>query len=119
MRLRRMRNGRTIIHHFMNPDTPISMLARTVFLAASVFAFAQTQAQTPAAAGTFVSTLGRDTIQIERYTRTGDKLEGDIVRRAPRVQIVHYVADLATGRVKGMSVSTRRYGTDAATAPVF
>ncbi|HKY96984.1 MAG TPA: DUF2911 domain-containing protein [Gemmatimonadaceae bacterium] len=103
----------------MNLDTRFSMLARTVFLAASVFAFAHAGAQAPATTGIFVSTLGSDTIQVERYTRTGDKLEGDIVRRAPRVQVVHYVADLATGRVKGMSVSTRRYGADAATAPVF
>jgi hypothetical protein len=95
------------------------MLARTGLIAASVLAFAQAGAQTPASTGIFVSTLGRDTIQIERYTRSGDKLEGDIVRRAPRVQIVHYVADLGTGRVKGISVSTRRYGADPATAPVF
>jgi hypothetical protein len=76
-------------------------------------------AQTPTVTGTFVSTLGNDTIQIERYTRTGDKLEGDIARRAPRVQVTHYVADLATGRIKGMSVSTRRFGVDPATPPTF
>lgn len=76
-------------------------------------------AQVPSVTGTFVSTLGTDTIQIERYTRSGDKLEGDILRRTPRVQIVHYVADLATGRVKGMSVSTRRFGADPATPPTF
>jgi hypothetical protein len=76
-------------------------------------------AQAPTVTGTFVSTLGNDTIQIERYTRTGDKLEGDIARRLPRVQITHYVADLASGRIKGMSVSTRRFGADPATPPTF
>lgn len=76
-------------------------------------------AQAPAVTGTFVSTLGTDTIQVERYTRTGDKLEGDIARRAPRVQITHYVADLASGGIKGMSVSTRRFGADPATPPTF
>ena len=76
-------------------------------------------AQTPAVTGMFVSTLGNDTIQIERFTRMGDKLEGDIARRAPRVQVTHYVADLATGRIKGMSVSTRRFGVDPATPPTF
>lgn len=95
------------------------MSARNLVFAASVIAFASVEAQTPPLTGAFVSTLGKDTIQIERYTRTGDKLEGDIVRRAPRVQIVHYVADLASGRVKGISVSTRRYGTEPATAPLF
>lgn len=76
-------------------------------------------AQTPAVTGTFVSTLGYDTIQVERYTRSGDKLEGDILRKSPRVQVVHYVADLASGRVKGISVSTRRWGADPATPPGF
>jgi hypothetical protein len=76
-------------------------------------------AQTPAVSGVFVSTLGVDTIQVERYTRTGDKLEGDIIRRMPRVQIVHYVADLSKERFKGMSVSTRRYDADPATPPGF
>jgi hypothetical protein len=76
-------------------------------------------AQTPAVTGTFISTLGNDTIQVERYTRTREKLEGDILRRSPRVQVVHYVADLATGKIKGMSVTTRPYGTDPAAPPAF
>jgi len=95
------------------------MSGRFLLLAVSLSAFGALDAQTPSASGTFISTLGRDTIQIERYTRTGDRLEGDILRRAPRVQIVHYVADLATNRVKGISVSTRRYGVDPATPPTF
>ena len=77
------------------------------------------QAQAPTVSGAFISTLGNDTIQVERYNRTGDRLEGDILRKSPRVQIVHYVADIATGRIKGMSVTTRPYGTDPAAAPAF
>ena len=76
-------------------------------------------AQTPEVSGTFVSTLGNDTIQLERYSRTGDRLEGDILRKSPRVQVVHYVADLATGKIKGMSVTTRPYGTDPAAPAAF
>ena len=94
---------------------PAKKLLAPVFLAISTVA----GAQAPTVSGTFVSTLGNDTIQIERFTRTGDKLEGDIARRAPRVQVTHYVADLATGRIKGMSVSTRRFGADPATPPTF
>jgi hypothetical protein len=71
------------------------------------------------ATGAFVSTLGNDTIQVERFTRTPSKLEGDILRKSPRVTIVHYVADLSNGKFKGMSVATRRYGADAATVPGF
>jgi hypothetical protein len=95
------------------------MSARLFLCAVTLIALSTSRAQTPSVTGTFVSTLGRDTIQIERYTRTGDRLEGDIVRRSPRVQIVHYVADLATNRVKGISISTRRYGVDPATPPTF
>ena len=76
-------------------------------------------AQRTPASGAFVSTLGTDTIQIERFTRTGDKLEGDILRRAPRVQVVHYVADLTATGFKGISITTRRYGADPASAPSF
>lgn len=76
-------------------------------------------AQTPTASGSFVSTLGSDTIQIERFTRTRDKLEGDIVRKSPRVQVVHYVADLSGGKFKGMSTTARRYAADPATPPTI
>ena len=68
------------------------------FLTVSAFILAPgLTAQTPAVSGSFVSTLGSDTIQIERFTRTRDKLEGDIARKSPRVQVVHYVADLSGG----------------------
>ena len=93
------------------------MSVKTLFL--SLTLAAATTAQAQAVSGSFVSTLGNDTIQIERFTRSGDKLEGDILRRMPRVQLVHYVADLASGRVKGMSVSTRPYGSDPSAAPTF
>jgi len=76
-------------------------------------------AQTPPVSGTFVSTLGVDTISVERYTRSGDKLEGDILYRVPNVRVVHYVADLSDGRIKGMSVATRRVGSDPAAPPMF
>ena len=95
------------------------MSVKGLLCAASLIVVGASGAQTPSVTGTFVSTLGRDTIQIERYSRTGDKLEGDILRKAPRVQIVHYVADLATNRVKGISVSTRRYGAEPASPPTF
>lgn len=51
-------------------------------------------AASPAAAqsGAFITRLGNDTVGIERYTRTGNTLEGDLVVRAPRTRQVHYVA---------------------------
>jgi hypothetical protein len=75
--------------------------------------------QAPSVSGSFVSTLGVDTAAVERYTRTGDKLEGDVLLRYPRVRVLHYVADLGTGRFRGMSLVTRRVGADPTAAPIF
>ena len=50
--------------------------ATLVFLAAVPLA-----AQTPAY---IVTRLGVDTLAVERYTRTGNKLEGDLVLRHPK-----------------------------------
>ena len=95
------------------------MLAKHLAATLTLIAFSALGAQRAPVSGTFVSTLGSDTIQVERYTRDGDKLEGDILRKSPRVQIVHYVADLGPGRFKGMSVTSRVYPADPASAPGF
>ncbi|MEP6507409.1 MAG: DUF2911 domain-containing protein [Gemmatimonadales bacterium] len=94
------------------------MSARNLLATLTFIAAASLGAQTPVS-GTFVSTLGVDTAAVERYARTRDKLEGDILLRYPRVRIVHYVADLGAGRFKGMSLSTKRVGADPASAPAF
>jgi len=94
------------------------MSAKTILATLAFIATAPLGAQTPVSGG-FVSTLGVDTAAVERYTRTRDKLEGDILLRYPRVRVVHYVADLGGGRFKGMSLVTRRVGADPASPPTF
>ncbi|HZK79242.1 MAG TPA: DUF2911 domain-containing protein [Gemmatimonadaceae bacterium] len=89
------------------------ILAGLMFVGSAVL-----PAQTPVT-GTFVSTLGVDTAAVERYSRTRNKLEGDILLRYPRVRIVHYVADLEARRFRGMSLVTRRVGADPASPPTF
>lgn len=76
-------------------------------------------AQTPVT-GVFVTRLGTDTISIERYTRSGDKLVGDILMRGvPRVRVIHYVADLApSGMIKGMTINTRPVASDSTAPPM-
>ena len=70
-------------------------------------------------AGGFVTQLGTDTLAIERYTRTADRLEGDIAFRTPRVSVLHYSAALgANGEVKSLTTSSRR-PTTPATAPAL
>ena len=63
--------------------------------------------------------LGTDTVAVERYTRTGSRLEGEVLSRFPRVQVVRYVADLGSGKFKGMSVATRSGDAQPAVAPLF
>lgn len=75
-------------------------------------------AQTPAPAY-IVTRLGVDTVAIERYTRTRDKLEGDLVLRHPRVGVFHYKADLApTGEIRSMTLTVRRPDAAPGSPPV-
>ncbi|HZS62579.1 MAG TPA: DUF2911 domain-containing protein [Gemmatimonadaceae bacterium] len=43
----------------------------------------------------FVTTLGRDTVVIESFTRSNNHIDGDIVVRVPGTVLCHYSADLA------------------------
>jgi hypothetical protein len=45
--------------------------------------------------GTFVTTLGNVTIAVESYTRTSERLEGDIVLRVPGTTRYHYRLNFA------------------------
>jgi hypothetical protein len=47
--------------------------------------------------GAFIVRLGVDTVAVERFTRTNDRLEGDIVVRTPNTRIAHYVVTLGPG----------------------
>jgi hypothetical protein len=76
------------------------------------------QTRTTVRTGAFVTRLGVDTVAVERFARTRDKLEGDLLQRYPRALVYHYVADLApNGMIKAMTVSVRRVGSDFAAAP--
>ena len=79
--------------------------------------------------GAFIVRLGADTIAVERYTRTGDRLEGDEAMRTPATALRHYVATLGPGgaitsldydarRLNGTVPPTHaemRFGADSAT----
>ncbi|MFN2566545.1 MAG: DUF2911 domain-containing protein, partial [Gemmatimonadaceae bacterium] len=47
--------------------------------------------------GAFIVRLGSDTVAVERFTRTADRLEGDVVVRTPNTRIAHYVITLGPG----------------------
>jgi len=51
-------------------------------------------AQAPDSAA-FVTRLGTDTLAVERFVRTGDRIEADVLLRAPRTSRTRYSQDIA------------------------
>src|SRR6266851_5170554 len=78
-----------------------------VFVLTAPFIPAMLGAQS--ASGAFVVTLGKDTVAVERYTRTADRLEADAILRdrAPSVHR-HFVATLGPGGTVKMFVLANR-----------
>src|SRR5689334_4180374 len=67
-----------------------------------------------------VTRLGNDTVAVERYTRTPNKLEGDLVLRYPRVRTIHYVGDVApNGTIKTLTATVRRASAPPGSTPVM
>ena len=58
--------------------------------------------------GAFVARLGNDTVGVDRYTRVGNRIEGDFLQRAPRAIVTHYVITLdAAGMPSQYEISQR------------
>jgi hypothetical protein len=65
-------------------------------------------AQRAESSGGFVTTLGRDTIAIERFARYADRIEGDVAIRNPRTRTIHYSARLGPkGTVTKLDMTSR------------
>jgi len=57
---------------------------------------------------TWLTRLGRDTVAFERFTRTKDKLEGDLVSTTPKTRTTHYVVSFnADGTVRRIEFSAK------------
>lgn len=86
------------------------------FVALFLLGAAPLAAQAPTAY--LVTRLGVDTVAIERYSRSGNRLDGDLVLRYPRVRTIHYVADLGSnGEIKSLTTTVRRPGADPSAPP--
>src|SRR6476659_10138641 len=115
------------VHHcrMRSPTVQNPPFASTSMYSASRFASLLLLAASPLAAqstvsGAFITRLGTDTVAIERYTRSGDKLSGDILMRNPRARVLHYVADIGSnGQIKAMTVNARQIGADTASPPAM
>ena len=82
----------------------MKMLARTALAALALSA-------APAAAqesGAFIVRLGRDTVIVDQFTRTADRIEGTLVGRTPRTSIRTYTATLRPdGTIAQVVLTTR------------
>ena len=92
------------------------MSIRTSFALAALLALAS-----PAFAqqsGSFVVRLGTDTTSVERYTRTGQRIEVEQVGRVPRVLHRRFIYDLAaSGATTKVSCTVTVPGSPAGTPP--
>ncbi|HKO15078.1 MAG TPA: DUF2911 domain-containing protein [Gemmatimonadaceae bacterium] len=72
---------------------PHGVLGAAIWLAVPVsLAAAQARASSPAPSrGAFVITLGNDTVGVEQFTRSANRLEGDIIQRGRATSVGHYV----------------------------
>jgi hypothetical protein len=77
-------------------------------LAGAFLVFSASAAGAQQERGAFIATLGNDTVAVERFTRTRDRIEGDYLVRSPRARVVHYVATLTpAGTVSRYELSVR------------
>ena len=74
-------------------------------------ALALSLAAAPAAAqesGAFIVRLGRDTVVVDQFTRTGSRIEGTLVGRTPRTSVRTYTATLRSdGSIERVQITTR------------
>jgi hypothetical protein len=84
----------------------MKMPART-----ALAALALSLAAVPAAAqesGAYIVRLGRDTVVVEQFTRTADRIQGTLVGHTPRTAIRTYTASLRSdGGISRLEVVTR------------
>ena len=83
--------------------TITALVAAGVAIGATVIA-PHLHSVSPDKGGTFITTLGRDTVVVESFTRTGNKLDGNIVVRVPGTVLLHYVVDLTANGTPSRSV---------------
>ena len=58
--------------------------------------------------GAYVTKLGNDTVAVERFSRTADRLEGDLAIRAGGLRVTHYVMHLGPdGTIRRVETATR------------
>jgi len=67
----------------------------------------------------FVSRLGDDTLSVEQFTRTGNRLEVDLAARVPRTRRIHFVATLNPDQTVARLQVNAQPATPAPDTPAF
>ncbi len=99
----------------MSHLTPARIPIAALLAAAMLGACAPTPVSRPLLAtpetGAFVVRMGTDTLAVERYTRTSNRLEGELVVRSPQTATRRYTADLRPdGSVERLAVELHSIG---------
>lgn len=94
-------------------------MSRSILILAILLSFGapRSVAAQQADSGAFVTQLGADTIAVESFVRTKDRIEGTRISRSPETTSIHYVATVAKdGRVTRFAAELRAGG-QASAAP--
>lgn len=78
--------------HFLRPTSMrVDIPTLPALVLAGFASIAASQLNAQATSGSFITTLGKDTVAVEQFTRTGNLLTGDYVTRDGGTVINHYV----------------------------
>ena len=78
-------------HPFRPNSMRVDIRARPALVMAAFGSIAASQLTAQTTSGAFITTLGRDTVAVEQFTRTENVLTGDFVTRQGGVVVNHYV----------------------------
>lgn len=91
---------------FLTPARTALVAPVLVFLGGCHLSGSPAPSSTQSAA--YVVTLGSDTVAVDQYSRVGDRIEGTLLLRAPRVAVTRYTITLnPSGRPALMEFNTR------------
>ncbi|MBI1967728.1 MAG: DUF2911 domain-containing protein [Gemmatimonadetes bacterium] len=94
------------------------MRLRAIFLNFFLCSARVAAAQGAPETGGFVVRLGTDTVVVERFTRTADRVEGEYLARSPRTVLRRWTATLAPeGTVRGFEMTSQPVA-EAGAAPL-
>jgi hypothetical protein len=103
---------------FAHPDQD-HLMPRAIILTLLAFLPATLAGQARSERAGFISSLGTDTLSVEQFTRTGNRLEVDLAARTPRTRRIHFVATLNPDQTVARLQATVQPATPAPDTPAL